>query len=44
MAATEARKGAFGGKDLPASTMVEVTKLALAEAKVEISVTARTMT
>ena len=42
-AATEARKAAFGGKDLPASTMVEVTKLALAEAKVEISVTARTI-
>ena len=43
VAATEARKAAFGGKDLPASTMVAVTKLALAEAKVEISVTARTV-
>ena len=43
VAATDARKAAFGNKDLPASTMVEVSKLPLAEAKVEISVTARTI-
>jgi enamine deaminase RidA (YjgF/YER057c/UK114 family) len=41
MAATEARKVAFGGKDLPASTMVEVSRLVLPQAKVEISMTAR---
>jgi 2-iminobutanoate/2-iminopropanoate deaminase len=41
--ATEARKAAFGGKGLPASTMVEVSKLAFPGAKVEISVTARTV-
>ncbi|HET6964179.1 MAG TPA: Rid family hydrolase, partial [Acidimicrobiales bacterium] len=41
LAATQARTAAFGGALLPASTMVEVSKLALPQAKVEISVTAR---
>jgi enamine deaminase RidA (YjgF/YER057c/UK114 family) len=38
-AATDARKAAFGDKGLPASTMVEVSRLMLG-AKVEIAVTA----
>jgi 2-iminobutanoate/2-iminopropanoate deaminase len=41
IAAREARKLAFPGGGLPVSTMVEVTRLAVPEAKVEISVTAR---
>jgi 2-iminobutanoate/2-iminopropanoate deaminase len=39
-AATDVRKAAFGGKGLPVSTTVEVSKLMLG-AKVEITVTAR---
>lgn len=41
LAAVESRKSAFGGHPLPTSTMVEVSRLALPQAKVEISVTAR---
>jgi enamine deaminase RidA (YjgF/YER057c/UK114 family) len=41
IAAREARKLAFPGGGLPVSTMVEVTRLAVPEAKVEISVIAR---
>lgn len=40
MAAAHVRKDAFGGADLPASTMVEVSRLALPQAQVEIRVTA----
>lgn len=35
------RKEVFGGKDLPASTMVEISKLAIPDARVEVTVTAR---
>jgi 2-iminobutanoate/2-iminopropanoate deaminase len=35
------RKAMFGGKDLPASTMIEISKLAIPGARVEITVTAR---
>jgi enamine deaminase RidA (YjgF/YER057c/UK114 family) len=41
MAVVEARKAAFPSGGLPASTMVEVSRLALPQARVEISVTAR---
>ncbi len=41
IAANEVRKSAFGVANLPASTMVEVSRLALPQAKVEITVTAR---
>ncbi len=41
MAALPVRKAAFAGGPPPASTMVEVTRLGLPRAKVEISVTAR---
>lgn len=40
-AALDVRKAAYGGKDLPASTMVEVSRLALPQLKFEVSVTAR---
>jgi 2-iminobutanoate/2-iminopropanoate deaminase len=40
-AALEVRKAAYGGKDLPASTMVEVSKLALPQLKCEVAVVAR---
>jgi 2-iminobutanoate/2-iminopropanoate deaminase len=40
-AALEVRKAAYGGKDLPASSMVEVSKLALPQLKFEVAVTAR---
>ena len=39
--ALEVRKAAYGGKDLPASSMVEVSKLALPQLKFEVAVTAR---
>ena len=35
------RKEMFGGKDLPASTMIEISKLAIPGARVEITVHAR---
>ena len=35
------RKEVFGGKDLPASTMVEISKLAIPDARVEVTVVAR---
>jgi 2-iminobutanoate/2-iminopropanoate deaminase len=35
------RKEVFGGKDLPASTMVEISKLAIPGARVEVTVVAR---
>ena len=35
------RKAVFGGKDLPTSTMVEISKLAIPDARVEITVVAR---
>ena len=40
-AAPGARKAAYGGKDLPASSMVEVSKLALPQLKFEVAVVAR---
>ena len=40
-AALEVRKAAYGGKDLPASTMVEVSRLALPQLKFEVAVVAR---
>lgn len=40
-AALEVRKAAYGGIDLPASSMVEVSKLALPQLKFEVAVTAR---
>jgi 2-iminobutanoate/2-iminopropanoate deaminase len=40
-AALEVRKAAYGGKDLPASTMVEVSKLAMPQLKCEVAVVAR---
>jgi 2-iminobutanoate/2-iminopropanoate deaminase len=40
-AALEVRKAAYGGKDLPASTMVEVSRLALPQLKFEVAVIAR---
>jgi enamine deaminase RidA (YjgF/YER057c/UK114 family) len=40
-AGLEVRKAAYGGKDLPASSMVEVSKLALPQLKFEVAVTAR---
>lgn len=40
-AALEVRKAAYGGKDLPASSMVEVSRLALPQLKFEVAVTAR---
>ncbi len=43
-AALAARKAAYGGKDLPASTMVEVSKLALPQLKFEVAVVARLTT
>ena len=39
-AALEVRKAAYGGKDLPASSMVEVSKLALPQLKFEVAVVA----
>jgi enamine deaminase RidA (YjgF/YER057c/UK114 family) len=41
MAALPVRKAAFAGGPPPASTMLEVSRLGLPRAKVEISVTAR---
>ena len=35
------RRETFGGKDLPASTLVEISKLAIPGARVEVTVTAR---
>ncbi len=43
-AALAVRKAAYGGKDLPASTMVEVSKLALPQLKFELAVVARLTT
>jgi len=43
-AALAVRKAAYGGKDLPASTMVEVSKLALPQLKFEVAVVARLTT
>jgi enamine deaminase RidA (YjgF/YER057c/UK114 family) len=40
-AALEVRKAAYGGKDLPASTMIEVSKLAFPQLKFEVAVVAR---
>ena len=40
-AAQEVRKAAYGGKDLPASSMVEVSRLALPQLKFEVAVVAR---
>jgi enamine deaminase RidA (YjgF/YER057c/UK114 family) len=40
-AALEVRKAAYGGKDLPASSMVEVNRLALPQLKFEVAVVAR---
>src|SRR5215813_11690683 len=40
-AALEVRKAAYGGKHLPASSMVEVSKLALPQLKFEVAVVAR---
>ena len=40
-AALEVRKAAYGGKDLPASSMVEVSRLALPQLKFEVAVVAR---
>jgi len=40
-AALEVRKAAYGGKDLPTSTMVEVSRLALPQPKFEVAVVAR---
>jgi enamine deaminase RidA (YjgF/YER057c/UK114 family) len=40
-AALEVRKAAFGGKDLPASTMVEVSKLVMPPLKCEVEIVAR---
>ena len=40
-AALEVRKAAYGGKDLPASSMVEISKLALPQLKFEVAVIAR---
>jgi 2-iminobutanoate/2-iminopropanoate deaminase len=40
-AALEVRKAAYGGKDLPTSTMVEVSRLALPQLKFEVAVIAR---
>jgi 2-iminobutanoate/2-iminopropanoate deaminase len=41
LAAQEVRKAAYGGKDLPASTMVEVSRLVLPQLKFEVAVVAR---
>jgi enamine deaminase RidA (YjgF/YER057c/UK114 family) len=41
LAALDVRKAAFGGKDLPASSMVEVSKLVLPQLKFEVAVVAR---
>ena len=35
------RKAMFGGTDLPASTMVQISKLAIPDARVEVTVVAR---
>ncbi len=43
-AALAVRKAAYGGKDLPASTMVEVSQLALPQLKFEVAVVARLTT
>ena len=40
-AALEVRKAAYGVKDLPTSTMVEVSRLALPQLKFEVAVIAR---
>ena len=40
-AALGVRKAAYGGKDLPASSMVEVSRLALPQLKFEVAVVAR---
>jgi 2-iminobutanoate/2-iminopropanoate deaminase len=40
-AALHVRKAAYGGKDLPASSMVEVSRLALPQLKFEVAVVAR---
>ena len=40
-AALEVRKAAYGGKVLPASSMVEVSRLALPQLKFEVAVVAR---
>ncbi len=40
-AALEVRKAAYGSKDLPASSMVEVSRLALPQLKFEVAVVAR---
>jgi enamine deaminase RidA (YjgF/YER057c/UK114 family) len=40
-AALEVRKAACGGKDLPASSMAEVSRLALPQLKFEVAVVAR---
>lgn len=41
LAAQEVRKAAYGGRDLPASTMVEVSRLVLPQLKFEVAVVAR---
>jgi 2-iminobutanoate/2-iminopropanoate deaminase len=41
LAAQEVRKAAYGGGDLPASTMVEVSRLVLPQLKFEVAVVAR---
>jgi 2-iminobutanoate/2-iminopropanoate deaminase len=41
LAAQEVRKAAYGGQDLPASTMVEVSRLVLPQLKFEVAVVAR---
>ena len=40
-AALEVRKSAYGGKNLPASTMVKVSKLVMPQLKCEVAVVAR---
>ena len=40
-AALEVRKAAYGGKDMPASRMLEVSRLALPQLKFEVAVIAR---
>ena len=40
-AVLEVRKAAYGGKDLPVSSMVEVSRLALPQLKFEVAVIAR---
>jgi enamine deaminase RidA (YjgF/YER057c/UK114 family) len=40
-AVLEVRKAAYGGKDLPALSMVEVSRLALPQLKFEVAVIAR---